>query len=112
MSVTGIYRHFKGKYYEVLGLAADGVEEYILYRQLYEPYGYWLRPRDMFFGERDTETGPVPRFARVAAAAESVLEEEDLFTVDLCHSETPALYRVTGVRAGAEGMIYQVKPQG
>ena len=49
MSLAGIYRHFKGNYYEVLGVAVDvdSGEEMILYRQMYDVFGYWMRPKDM-----------------------------------------------------------------
>ena len=53
----GTYRHFKGKTYEVLGVAhhSETLEELVVYRALYTtkkyPYGsLWARPREMFAG--------------------------------------------------------------
>ena len=50
MEIKGTYRHFKGNNYEVIGGAVDASnkEEYIFYRQLYFPFGFWIRPKDMF----------------------------------------------------------------
>ncbi len=51
----GIYRHYKGKQYEVIGIAhhSETLEELVVYKALYESpdYGYgaiWVRPRAMF----------------------------------------------------------------
>lgn len=50
-----IYRHYKGKQYEVIGIAhhSETLEELVVYKALYESpdYGYgamWVRPRAMF----------------------------------------------------------------
>ena len=42
----GRYRHFKGKEYEVLGVArhSETEEEYVVYRQLYGEHSLWVRP--------------------------------------------------------------------
>ena len=39
----GRYRHFKGKEYEVLGVArhSETEEEYVVYRQLYGEHSLW-----------------------------------------------------------------------
>ena len=114
MPANAVFRHFKGKYYQLTGLARDAQtrEEYVLYRQMYAPFGYWIRPKEMFFGDTMTENGPVPRFARVGESHEDVLEELDIMTADICHSETLAIYRVAGVHAGAQGIVYEVKKVG
>lgn len=58
----GIYRHFKGKLYEVVGCARyseDIYQEFVVYRALYKgdfPQNQlWIRPKDMFLEtiERD-----------------------------------------------------------
>jgi hypothetical protein len=57
---TGRYRHFKGKEYEVLGLAthSETEEAMVVYRPLYGEGGLWVRPAKMFFEtiERDGRT--------------------------------------------------------
>ena len=50
MIKPGRYRHYKGKDYEVLGVArhSETEEEYVVYRQLYREGGLWIRPLTMF----------------------------------------------------------------
>ncbi|MEM1484735.1 DUF1653 domain-containing protein [Oscillospiraceae bacterium PP1C4] len=63
----GRYRHFKGKEYEVIGVAkhSESLEEFVVYRQLYGEGGLWVRPMEMFLEtvERDGKT--FPRFAYI-----------------------------------------------
>ena len=46
----GRYRHFKGKEYEVLGIArhSETEEELVVYRALYGDFGLWVRPVNMW----------------------------------------------------------------
>ena len=46
----GIYRHFKGKRYEVIGTAkhSETLEEMVVYRALYGEGGLWVRPASMW----------------------------------------------------------------
>lgn len=48
--VPGIYRHYKGKDYEVLGVArhSESDEPFVVYRPLYGERQLWIRPLDMF----------------------------------------------------------------
>lgn len=60
-SITpGRYRHFKGKEYEVLGVArhSETEEELVVYRALYGDFGLWVRPVSMWNEtvERDGKT--------------------------------------------------------
>ena len=50
-----IYRHFKGKMYQILTLArhSETMEVQVVYQQLYAPYGVFVRPLDMFMSEVD-----------------------------------------------------------
>ncbi len=56
----GRYRHFKGKEYEVLGVArhSETEEELVVYRALYGDFGLWVRPMSMWTEtvERDGKT--------------------------------------------------------
>lgn len=56
----GRYRHFKGKEYEVLGVArhSETEEELVVYRALYGDSGLWVRPVSMWNEtvERDGKT--------------------------------------------------------
>lgn len=56
----GRYRHFKGKEYEVIGVAkhSETMEELVVYRALYGERGLWVRPASMWNEqvERDGQT--------------------------------------------------------
>ena len=56
----GRYRHFKGKEYEVLGIArhSETEEELVVYRALYGDFSLWVRPVSMWNEtvERDGKT--------------------------------------------------------
>jgi hypothetical protein len=60
----GRYRHYKGKEYEVLGLArhSETLEELVVYRALYGDHGLWVRPKAMFLGTVEAQGKRVPRF--------------------------------------------------
>lgn len=47
----GRYRHYKGREYEVIGVArhSETLEPMVVYRPLVEPAGWWIRPHAMFF---------------------------------------------------------------
>ena len=46
----GLYRHFKGNEYEVIGVARDSEtqQEVVVYRARYGEGGLWVRPLAMF----------------------------------------------------------------
>lgn len=48
--VAGKYRHYKGKDYQVIGVAkhSEDETEYVVYRPLYGEQGLWIRPLAMF----------------------------------------------------------------
>ena len=64
----GIYEHFKGKRYEVVGTArhSETLEAMVLYKALYRgdyPEGQlWVRPAGMFAEEIERDGRRVPRF--------------------------------------------------
>ncbi len=61
----GKYRHYKGNYYEVIGVArhSETEESFVVYRCLYGDYSLWVRPIDMFLEDVDVNGCTVPRFA-------------------------------------------------
>ena len=60
----GRYRHFKGKEYEVLGLAShsETMEPMVVYRALYGERGLWVRPAAMWNETVQREDYSGPRF--------------------------------------------------
>jgi hypothetical protein len=50
--LPGKYQHYKGNYYQVIGVAkhSETTEEYVVYKALYRPEGenLWVRPLKMF----------------------------------------------------------------
>jgi hypothetical protein len=60
----GKYEHFKGKQYEVLGIAlhSETLEEFVVYKALYGEYKTWIRPYGMFFEEIERDGKKMPRF--------------------------------------------------
>ncbi|MCQ2978197.1 MAG: DUF1653 domain-containing protein [Clostridia bacterium] len=58
--IKGLYKHFKDKNYEVLGIAHDSeCNKYVFYKALYETdIKFYLRPYDMFFSKVDKEKYP------------------------------------------------------
>lgn len=58
----GKYRHFKGKEYELIGIAShsETLEPMVVYRALYGEQGLWVRPAAMWseYVERDGYRGP------------------------------------------------------
>jgi len=60
----GKYQHFKGKEYEVIGVAkhSETMEDLVVYRALYGDCNLWVRPLKMFLEEVGSEEEKVPRF--------------------------------------------------
>ena len=69
---NGRYRHYKGNFYEVIGLArhSETLEEFVVYRPLYEnertgTHDLWIRPLSMFSGSVLCNGETIPRFSRM-----------------------------------------------
>lgn len=65
----GKYKHYKGKLYEVIGIArhSETLEELVIYRALYDsaefgPNSLWARPKDMFLEDVTIDGQAKPRF--------------------------------------------------
>jgi len=64
MLKLGKYRHYKGKEYEVIGVArhSETFEELVAYRALYGEGQIWVRPLKMFLEEVEVNGNKIPRF--------------------------------------------------
>ena len=62
----GIYRHFKGNRYEVIGIAShsETMEPMVVYRALYGEGGLWVRPAAMWKEIVDKPNYHGPRFTK------------------------------------------------
>jgi hypothetical protein len=62
----GLYRHYKGLLYEVVGTArhSESLAPMTLYRALYGERGLWVRPAAMFNEKVVIDGVRQPRFAR------------------------------------------------
>lgn len=72
MDLAGKYKHYKGKEYEVVGLAlhSETLEQMVVYRPLYEtpdiPAGtLWVRPYTMYFENVMVDGQSIPRFYKL-----------------------------------------------
>ncbi|OEY66156.1 DUF1653 domain-containing protein [Marinobacter sp. X15-166B] len=65
LPIAGIYRHYKGQDYEVVGVArhSETEEEVVVYRCLYGDHSLWVRPLSMFCETVEVAGEQVPRFA-------------------------------------------------
>lgn len=68
----GRYQHYKGNFYEVIGIArhTETGEELVIYRALYESKEFgknalWARPKKIFLETVVIEDKEVPRFKYV-----------------------------------------------
>lgn len=69
----GRYRHYKGKEYEVLGVArhSETLEPMVIYRPLYNQTGLWVRPYSMFVEQVEVDGQLQPRFALLQESGQS-----------------------------------------
>jgi hypothetical protein len=75
----GLYKHFKGKFYQVLDVAkhSETLEDMVVYQALYGDMDVWVRPKRMFEEKvADAKGQTVERFGFVYNADQ--LEEADL----------------------------------
>ena len=68
----GIYKHFKGNIYELIGEAkhSETLESMVVYRALYGERGLWVRPAHMWSEMVEHDGKSVPRFTYVGEADE------------------------------------------
>jgi hypothetical protein len=68
-TALGLYRHYKGREYEVIGVArhSETHEPLVVYRQLYNDTGWWVRPHAMFVEDVVVDGVLRPRFEKIAS---------------------------------------------
>lgn len=71
MIALGRYQHYKGGFYQVLGVAthSEELQPYVLYHPLLEGQPtpeLWIRPLQMFTETIELDGLQVPRFRKVA----------------------------------------------
>ena len=66
----GLYRHYKGGQYEVIGTArhSETLEPMTVYRALYGAHGLWVRPAAMFAEPVEIDGVVRQRFEKVQDA--------------------------------------------
>lgn len=60
LKINGIYKHFKGDYYLVLGLCknADNLEDMVIYQALYGNCNIYVRSLEEFLSKTDKNKYP------------------------------------------------------
>lgn len=68
MLKAGIYQHYKGPKYRVIGVAthSETEESLVVYQALYGEHGLWVRPLKMFTETVNLDGLQVPRFKYIA----------------------------------------------
>jgi hypothetical protein len=63
----GLYRHYKGNAYRVVGQArhSETLEPLVVYQALYGERGLWVRPAAMFTETVEVGGKRLPRFERI-----------------------------------------------
>lgn len=63
----GVYRHYKGNQYEVVGFAkhSETLEDMVIYKALYGEGGTWVRPLSMWENPIEVDGKTVKRFEYV-----------------------------------------------
>lgn len=72
MICPGLYRHYKGMYYQVIEIAkhSESLESYVVYRALYGDHGLWIRPLSMFIEDVEVHHRIQKRFRFISEKVE------------------------------------------
>ena len=87
----GVYRHYKGNKYEVIGFAkhSETLEDMVIYRALYGKRETWVRPLSMWDNPIEIDGKIVKRFEYV------VVNEKDLLNnLDKIHTTESGAQRI------------------
>ena len=70
---VGVYKHYKGKKYQVLGIAlhSETLEEQVVYKALYGKNLLWVRPLEMFLEDVEINGKKQPRFRNITDSRRS-----------------------------------------
>lgn len=65
---TGLYRHYKGNDYRVIGVArhSETEELVVVYHPMIGDQGLWVRPLSMFIEQVDIDGVTLPRFKYIS----------------------------------------------
>lgn len=71
----GIYKHYKGSLYKVMGVArhSETEEPLVVYTALYGDFGLWVRPLEMFVETVQIADLQIQRFEFVESSDEANL---------------------------------------
>ena len=65
----GLYQHYKGNIYEVIGIAkhSETLEEMVVYKATYQSEGenLWVRPKSMFLESLEINNQTIKRFSKI-----------------------------------------------
>ncbi|HZV81691.1 MAG TPA: DUF1653 domain-containing protein, partial [Geobacteraceae bacterium] len=75
--IPGKYRHYKGREYQVLGMAkhSESEEVLVVYRCLYGDRSLWVRPLEMFLEAVTISGSSIPRFTLIDSSLEGETEK-------------------------------------
>ncbi|WP_084649212.1 DUF1653 domain-containing protein [Saccharospirillum impatiens] len=70
---AGIYRHYKGNRYRVIGVSrhSETDEHLVVYQCLYGDHSLWVRPLAMFLETVTIDGEELPRFERIQSLVEA-----------------------------------------
>ena len=74
----GVYRHYKGNEYEVIGFAkhSETFDDMVIYKALYGERGMWVRPLSMWDNLIEIDGKTVKRFEYVGESDKTVRQNE------------------------------------
>lgn len=95
LKIGGVYRHYKGKMYEVIGVCyhTETLEKMVVYRGLYTDKEFgknplWVRPLTMFLETVEYEGQTIPRFTFISEENKSDCSDSSCETKTRCHDCT------------------------